>query len=83
MDFPSFDDYLMTLDQEKVETWIDEANKQQYSFSFSQTDSGLKNLSTAIIKYNFAVTRFFLEDYHGWLASELEANSLRLVPRKK
>lgn len=82
-EFPSFDDFLSDVGDDRRNAWFDEALhdvRREVGFAFnlaSQDDA--KRFMTAMTALNQRITILMLRDYHDWLCKQLSQRSLRLL----
>ena len=68
---PSFDDYLATLDEERMKD-IFETDTDALNVSTDLNDPGWANtLAIAICSYSSGVTLKLLKSYHEWLQKQI------------
>lgn len=72
MDFPSFDDFLLSVGEDKVIHWVDNANKAGLKFTLPLSQENSGEFATSIISASMLTVQSMMRDYHDWLIKSIE-----------
>ena len=79
MAFPSFDDFLSEMGEDRIFHWSDGISEANLKLVPPITPENMQSFSSSVIAGSQLVAIAMMRDYHEWLIEQLKRKSLRLV----